>query len=267
MLPVNSMVHSAARMAQPTARKVRRKSKMKNHILVAASCYRAWQSLRAYPGVFSLRDASKLLGFTVGPGRLYEREMRQFISDELDIKTLPDDVQEIRLKRNGLTFYWLGPVSGGLGGGVSQELDPEHPHFYNSPPIHLHPSSLVLDVGACDGLFALRVTKHREVARVVCFEPSPRTADFLARAAKLNGVADRIKIEVLAVGKNSREVFFTNLSSPEGNHVLTEAGAGATKVRQVSIDDYCRENSIKLRSVDLIKVDAEGADVDVIKGA
>jgi FkbM family methyltransferase len=240
---------------------------MKNPILVAARCYSAWRSLRAYPGVFSLKDAARHLSFTVGPGRFYQREMLQVITDELDIKTLPEEVHEIRVKRNGLVFYWLGPISCGLGGGVSQELDQEHPHFYNTPPVHLEPSSLILDVGTCDGLFALRVTKNREVANVVCFEPSARTADFLRQAAGKNGVADRIKIEVMAVGKDSRDVFFTNLTSPEGNHVLAESGAAATKVRQVSLDDYCRDNKIKLKPVDLIKVDAEGADVDVIKGA
>jgi FkbM family methyltransferase len=240
---------------------------MKNPLLVAARCYGAWRSLRAYPGVFSIKDASKHLPFTVGPGRYYETCMRRFINDELEIKSLPEEVHEIRVKRNGLLFYWLGPISGGLGGGVSQELDQRHPHFYNTPPVHLDPSTLVLDVGTCDGLFALRVTKNREVARVICFEPAPRTADYLRRAAEKNGVADHIGIEVMAVGKDSRDVFFTNLSSPEGNHVLADAGNGASKVRQVSIDDYCRANNIKLRSVDLIKVDAEGADVDVIKGA
>ena len=35
----------------------------------------------------------------------------------------------------------------------------------------------------------------------------------------------------------------------------------------VSLDDYCSERKIRLTARDLIKIDAEGADLDVLRGA
>jgi FkbM family methyltransferase len=239
----------------------------KNPILVAGRAASAWRALRSYPGVFTLQDALSRCRWLLQPDRFTEREMCKFIQDQLRIKTLPEGVHEVEIRDNGLFFYWLGDTTGGLASGVLQEIDPTHPHYYTSPPVQLTPSSVVLDVGACDGLFAFRVARQREAARVICFEPGARTARFLEQAAHKNGVADRIQIEVLAVGSDSRDVFFTDLTSPEGNHVVEHAGAGLTKVRQVSIDDYCREHGIRLSCRDLVKVDAEGADVDVIRGA
>jgi FkbM family methyltransferase len=133
--------------------------------------------------------------------------------------------------------------------------------------VSLTPSSVVLDVGACEGLFALRITRDHQVAKVHCFEPSAPTAALLQRAAQKNGVGDRIVISICAVGRDSCDVYFSDLPIAVANHIVENGENGATKIRQVSLDDYCQENGIKLRPIDLIKVDAEGADVDVIKGA
>ena len=239
----------------------------KNPLLVAGRCYQTWRNLRHYPGVFSLADASRQFRQVVQPQRLTNWELHRFITDELQIRTLSGGCHEIEIKRNGLIFYWTGTISSGLASGVLQELDPAHPHYYTSPPIVLTPASIVLDVGACEGLFALRLARDRHVAKVHCFEPSTSTAALLQRAADKNGVADRIAISVSAVGRESREVYFTDLPTAEANHVVENSGNGATKIHQISLDDYCRENGIKLKPMDLIKVDAEGADLNVIKGA
>src|SRR5262245_51550958 len=140
----------------------------KNPILVAARCYQTWRTLRHYPGVFSLADASRHLRQVVQPQRFTNWELQRFIGGELEIRTLPEGCYEIAIKRNGLIFYWTGSISSGLASGVLQELDPAHPHYYTSAPVFLTPASIVLDVGACEGLFALRMTRDRQVAKVHC---------------------------------------------------------------------------------------------------
>src|SRR5690348_8538659 len=130
----------------------------KNPILVASRCFQTWRALGRYPGVFSLRDASKDLRLILQPQRLTNREMRRVVKDELAVKPLADSIHEVEVKRNGLIFYWVGAVSEGLGSGVLQELDPANAHYYNSPPVRLGPASVVMDVGTCEGLFALRLT-------------------------------------------------------------------------------------------------------------
>src|SRR5512133_1235546 len=134
-----------------------RPCRMKNPPLIAARCFAAWWALRKFPGVFSVRDATRDIGDVLRPGRFTERALRQFIASDLEIKPLPDGVQELKLRDPGLTFYWRGEISGGLVNAVLQEINPEHPHCYTTDPVRLSASSRVLDVGACEGLFAFRV--------------------------------------------------------------------------------------------------------------
>ena len=240
---------------------------MKNPVSLFFKAFSTWNSLRRFEGVFSVGDASKNLRWILQPGRITEWELRRFIQRELEIKSLPDNVHEITVKRLGLMFYWMGQICGGLGAGVLQEVDPGYPHYYTTFPVRLHPSTVVLDVGTCDGLFAFRAIKQNQAAQVICFEPSSRTADYLRKAAERNQVLSKITIEKSAVGRVSEEVFFTDGDIPEANHVVAEALPGAVKTPQVSLDDYCRDHGLRLKHTDLIKVDAEGADVDVIMGA
>jgi len=240
---------------------------MKNPVVVFGRWYALWRRMRRYPGVLSLADASKQLRYLLQPQRLTEWELRRWIRKELNVGPVSDGVREIEVKRNGLAFYWLGDLSAGLAMGVLQEVDPSNAHYYTSPPVRLTPASLVLDVGACEGLFAIRLARDRQAARIICFEPSARTASFLGRAAEKNGVADRVKVEICAVGRSSGEVYFTDSETPEANRVVSQGLAGARVTPQVCLDDYCREKQIELKSTDLIKVDAEGADLDVIRGA
>jgi FkbM family methyltransferase len=264
---MTSIDESNLLLSHRQSRKAARTIMKKNPVLVAARCYKVWQALRRYGDVFPIRDASRQFRLVLQPQRFTERSMLRFIDEKLEIKRLDEDLSEIQVKRNGLTFYWSGRIAAGLAAAVLQELDPENAHYYTSPPVQLTPQSVVLDVGACEGLFALRVTKAEQAAKVICFEPVAKTAALLRRAAERNGVGDRIEVNICPVGLSSRDVFFTNLPVAEANHVVEEGGAGASQIRQVSLDDYCWEHRIKLKPVDLIKVDAEGADVDVIKGA
>jgi len=240
---------------------------MKNPVSVLGRSFGVWRAMRQYPGVFSLADASKWLRHVVQPNRITVWELRRWIDKSLVIREETEGVYEILVRGTGLMFYWLGSICDGLANGVLQEVDRTHPHHYTTPPIEVGPSSLVLDVGSCEGLFAFRLLKREQAARVVCFEPSNRSAFFLRRGAEKNRVAENLEIEICAVGRESGEVSFVDSDAPEANRVMPEGGPGTTRVPQISLDDYCRERNIELGPTDLIKVDAEGADVEVIRGA
>ena len=240
---------------------------MRNPLLTLARCCAEWRSLRRFPGVFSVRDALKDLRYVLQPRRITRWEARRFIARRLELERLPDRGHEVRLKGEGISFFWLGEDSSGLADAVRQVVDSRHPHCYTTPPVQLNSSSRVLDVGACEGLLACRLLRQGQAAQVHCFEPSARTAALLRKAAELNRCADRMRIEIAAVGAVSGQVSFFDSDVPEANRVLEPGQAGGTTVRQIALDDYCREHNLALTSNDLIKVDAEGADVDVIRGA
>ena len=229
-------------------------------------CAKTWRALRRHPGLFSLADASMLLSGVVLPMRFGHRAAGRALAREARIEPFEEGVVKVTVVEHGLMFYWLGRVDNNLHYSIDQEFNPNFPHHYTTPPVRLTPESLVFDVGACEGLFAFRVLKERQAAKVICFEPSARTARYTRMAAEVNGVADRMIVETKAVGKTSGPVNFSeDGGSPDGHHI--QAGGGGATIECVALDDYCAARGLKLTPRDLIKIDAEGSDFDVLLGA
>jgi FkbM family methyltransferase len=243
--------------------------KKKNPVLVFSQCFRIWWSLRRYPGLFTLSDAALNWKVVLLPGRFSYRAAGKALANETRIENLSDGVHKVTVVEHGIVFYWLGKVNNNLHFTIAQEFDPLFPHYYTTPPVRLTQNSLILDVGACEGLFAYRILKQGQARKVICFEPSERTAAYTRLGAEVNGLSDQIYVETLAVGRASGRIRFLEGDAPDANRVelnLADPTPGPM-VRVVSLDDYCSDQGITLSSRDLIKIDAEGADVDVLKGA
>ena len=178
-----------------------------------------------------------------------------------------EGVSRITVLQNGLIFYWLGRVDNNMHYVIDQEFNPRFPHCYTTPPVLLMPQSLVLDVGACEGLFAYRVAQAQTAAKIICFEPSEKTARYTRLGAEKNGLTEKILVETLAVGKSSGRVsILPSSESPDAHRVSASAPTGKL-IDCVSLDDYCATKNLRLTSRDLIKIDAEGSDFDVLLGA
>ena len=135
------------------------------------------------------------------------------------------------------------------------------------------PGSTVLDVGANFGLYSVVggrcVGEH---GRVFSFEPS-RMASVLADHLRLNGVAGRVDILRLVVSDEVGEVEFwegddTGLASiaraaaergVDEGHDITRRICPAT-----TLDAFCSSRKI---APDVIKIDVEGAELKVLRGA
>ena len=230
-------------------------------------CVKTWRELRRFPGVFSAADASMLLSGVVLPMRFADRAAGRALGKEARIEREAEGMHKITHLESGLVFYWRGAVDNNLHYVMAQEFDPRFPHCYTTPPVRLTAESTVLDVGACEGLFAFRVLRSGQARRVICFEPSARTAHYTRLGAEVNGVADRLKVETVAVGRTTCRVQFVEGASADGNRVERTPAAGGDTVDCVALDDYCEQNAIRLGARDLIKIDAEGFDFEVLLGA
>ncbi len=134
----------------------------------------------------------------------------------------------------------------------------------------------VLDVGAYIGMFTCLF--GRLVGRsgqVHAFEPSPRTYERLAENVALNGL-DNVVLNREAVfsHRETRPLFvypapLESLSSLVRERVDRSDGTvnplDRVAVRTVTLDDYCLRHGIN--SIDLVKVDAEGAEEAILAGA
>jgi FkbM family methyltransferase len=135
---------------------------------------------------------------------------------------------------------------------------------------HVQAKMTVVDVGANFGyytlLFGFLVGSEGHVYAV---EPNPTVAPKLRRSVDLNGLAARTTIIEAAAGAIEGEV---SLFAPDGepkNSAVVASDAGIApdsgklyKVPQIKLDKLAATVS----RIDLVKVDAEGAEQDVLSG-
>jgi FkbM family methyltransferase len=131
---------------------------------------------------------------------------------------------------------------------------------------YIKSNSLVLDVGSNYGQMSIIFSKTKNNVRVLSFEAQKFIFEILKKNIKVNGANVRAYYNI--VGEFSKIVNMkkTNLSKNfswgENNVVIQKSNKNAEKIKVVKIDDL----QIK-KKISFIKIDAEGMDLMVMKGA
>jgi len=134
----------------------------------------------------------------------------------------------------------------------------------------LQPGMTAVDIGAYSGLYTLTASARvGHEGRVIAFEPSPYQRRRLQWHVWLNHCSN-VRIENTAIGsKEGEEIFFSVRGRSAGYSGLrppeVKAATRPIPVRVTTLDSYLRQYS--LGSVDFIKIDVEGGELDVFKGA
>ena len=127
----------------------------------------------------------------------------------------------------------------------------------------------VLDIGAHHGLYTLLASKRvGPQGKVWSFEPSVRERKALKLHLRMNRCSN-VKIQDVAVGDESGEATLHVVEAWAGgcNSLRPPdiaAQTSATKVKVVRLDDWWAEHGLH---IDFIKLDVEGAEWGVLKGA
>jgi FkbM family methyltransferase len=134
----------------------------------------------------------------------------------------------------------------------------------------LQPGMTVLDVGAHHGLYTLLASKKVGPAgKVIAFEPSARERKRLQRHVRLN-FSSNVRIEPCGLGsRHSQEQLFVVEGAEDWCNSLRPPAVGAStrseSVNILPLDDYLAQSHIA--RVDFWKLDVEGAELEILKGA
>lgn len=125
----------------------------------------------------------------------------------------------------------------------------------------LTPGSNIIECGAHHGYTTILLANWvGPEGRVFALEPIPEYAEVIHRNISLNKIKN-VCVLAEAVGATSGHIQFR----PEKNAVLpTGKKSGGLDTRVTTLDDFCETRSF---APNLIKIDVEGFEIDVLRGA
>ena len=158
------------------------------------------------------------------------------------------------MRVSGLTDFEWEMLSG-------QEKEPATCEFLCD---YLQPGMTVVDVGANIGYFTLlSAARVGASGRVLAYEPTPRIAARLRENVELNRSAMVEAVEAAVSDRESTMTFYESPEDPEANNLYH--GDSPVAVRAVTLDEDLSRRGVQ--HVHLLKIDAEGAEVNVLAGA
>lgn len=175
------------------------------------------------------------------------------------------------LKRRG----WEAPNTR-LGSGLMMEFEPSligwtcfergewEPEQTRIVGKYVHADAVVLNVGANTGYYALICAAAvRPHGHVHAFEIQTHIIDILRRNLSLNGLSEVVTVVERGCFSTEGEATISCPGDPGSARI--DFGRSGNRVQLTTLDRYVMEKTIA--RVDLILVDAEGADFEILKGA
>lgn len=145
------------------------------------------------------------------------------------------------------------------------EYEPETFKFFRE---HLKQGATVLDIGAHIGLFSVITARLvGESGKIFSFEPTPFTRNVLTEVVKLNDCSKVVEVRGEAVSACSGKTVFFDTGDTISNAnslVKTERSKNETEISMISVDEFVKDRNL---TIDCLKIDVEGAELDVLCGA
>jgi FkbM family methyltransferase len=233
-------------------------------------------SKRAALGVVLLLPVLAFGGLVAGSLVAPAGAARFIIKTRKTLEAMPYKATRL-LRRVGI----LKPVQTRAGPGFVMEVDPLEqlgesvlvegrwgPHVSEAMAAVLKEGSVFVDVGAHIGYYSLEASKLvGPSGRVIAVEPNPPIVDKLRRNIKLNEFTNVKVYEAACTDKTARLRFFP---SPEERSLWSSlspknsGGEDAIEVDGMPLDSIAEIE--KLPRMDLVKIDVEGAEMQVLRG-
>ncbi|HAW57759.1 MAG TPA: hypothetical protein DCX03_01890 [Bacteroidales bacterium] len=130
---------------------------------------------------------------------------------------------------------------------------------------NLNEGSIFFDIGANVGIYSISVAKKFSDIHIFAFEPVPNTAQIFKENVIKNNVSSKILLIEEAVTNTDGFVNIT-MDFHSSNYItICDSKYNCKLVRSTTIDTFVKAN--KIPKIDLIKIDVEGKENYVLKGA
>lgn len=140
-------------------------------------------------------------------------------------------------------------------------------HIHEACYAVARPGDTIYDIGANAGIIGIDLASHlKGRVRMFAFEPIPSLARGVALSAAISGLSDRISVYEAMLGAAEGEAsLFIPSHAIHASARSRESDAVELKRRVFRIDSLVETGQLPLP--DLIKIDVEGAELEVFKGA
>ncbi|MFH8087017.1 MAG: FkbM family methyltransferase [Candidatus Aenigmatarchaeota archaeon] len=121
---------------------------------------------------------------------------------------------------------------------------------------------MFLDIGAHLGRYSIIASKNFK--KIYAFEPHPENFKMLRKNIKINRIKNVVPIKIALSNKNGK-VFLSDLCMDTGHVKIVKKGKIIAFVS--TLNRIMRKMKISPKDVDLVKIDVEGEEENIIKGA
>ncbi|MFH0961320.1 MAG: FkbM family methyltransferase [archaeon] len=124
---------------------------------------------------------------------------------------------------------------------------------------------IILDIGAHIGLYSLKVASEFPNAIIFAFEPSGVNYYALEENISISRKTNIFPVKMAVSDRNGSVTLFNDPRGSGTNTIVNRISNNTEKVLAVTVDAFVRKR--RLRSVDFMKIDVEGAEEAVLRGA
>jgi FkbM family methyltransferase len=179
--------------------------------------------------------------------------------------------EELRFSLGGIEWAVI-PESSHIGGIHDVWLAGEYDAFDG---FRARPGSSVLDIGANIGAYTLwQWVNAEKKARVLAVEGAPATAAILRANVQRNMAANGVEVRECAVWSSAGPLEYLASARSSSTSGVAETldrslvkGAELVTVTAVTLGDLLATPALTGRKIDVAKIDVEGAEFEILKGA
>jgi FkbM family methyltransferase len=165
---------------------------------------------------------------------------------------------------------WCVPVFASTGQAARERMVAKQrfPYRALTQARELAQGPIMIDLGASIGRMSIPRVLLGDVRLAYCAEPDPLNFAALVRNAVRNGLRGRILPDCVAISDRSGTARLRHAKYSSGHSLVDEGSeAAAIEVPCRTLDQWCTDMGIALEQVTYVKVDTQGREAHVLRGA